>query len=39
LAGMNDHISKPLDFDEVLEKLSTYLPQTPKSRLLSREDK
>ena len=24
-AGMNDHIGKPLDFDEVLEKLKTYL--------------
>jgi len=31
LAGMNDHISKPLDFDEVLEKLSAYLPQRPKN--------
>jgi signal transduction histidine kinase/CheY-like chemotaxis protein len=24
-AGMNDHIGKPIDFDEVLEKLRTYL--------------
>jgi CheY-like chemotaxis protein len=24
-AGMNDHIGKPLDFSEVMEKLSTYL--------------
>ena len=24
-AGMNGHIGKPLDFDEVLEKLRTYL--------------
>jgi PAS domain S-box-containing protein len=26
--GMNDHIGKPLDFDEVLEKLKNYLPHT-----------
>jgi CheY-like chemotaxis protein len=26
-AGMNAHIGKPLDFDEVLEKLREYLPQ------------
>jgi signal transduction histidine kinase/CheY-like chemotaxis protein len=25
-AGMNDHIGKPLDFDEVLTKLQRYLP-------------
>jgi signal transduction histidine kinase len=25
-AGMNDHVGKPLNFDEVLEKLRTYLP-------------
>jgi hemerythrin-like metal-binding protein len=25
-AGMNDHIGKPLDFDDVLVKLRTYLP-------------
>ena len=25
-AGMNDHIGKPLDFNELLEKLHTYLP-------------
>ncbi|MCL2768086.1 MAG: response regulator, partial [Synergistaceae bacterium] len=31
MAGMNDHISKPLNFKEVLGKLSTYLPQTPKN--------
>jgi CheY-like chemotaxis protein len=24
--GMNDHVGKPLDFDEVLEKLRRYLP-------------
>jgi len=28
-AGMNDHIGKPLDFDEVLEKLRRYLPSSP----------
>jgi len=32
LAGMNDHISKPLNFDEVLRKLFKYLPQTPKKQ-------
>jgi CheY-like chemotaxis protein len=26
-AGMNDHVGKPLDFDEVREKLRAYLPQ------------
>jgi len=26
-AGMNDHIAKPLDFDNVLNKLRAYLPQ------------
>ncbi|WP_010258008.1 response regulator [Treponema primitia] len=26
-AGMNDHVGKPLDFDEVLAKLRKYLPQ------------
>ena len=26
-AGMDNHIGKPLDFDEVLEKLRVYLPQ------------
>jgi CheY-like chemotaxis protein len=25
-AGMNDHIGKPLDFNEVLGKLHIYLP-------------
>jgi CheY-like chemotaxis protein len=25
-AGMNDHVGKPLDFDEVLDKLRKYLP-------------
>jgi PAS domain S-box-containing protein len=25
-AGMNDHVGKPLDFDEVLDKLRRYLP-------------
>jgi CheY-like chemotaxis protein len=24
-AGMNDHVGKPLDFDEVLDKLRKYL--------------
>ena len=27
-AGMNDHVGKPLDFDEVLGKLKRYLPCT-----------
>ena len=27
-AGMNEHVGKPLDFDEVLLKLRTYLPQS-----------
>jgi CheY-like chemotaxis protein len=26
-AGMNGHVGKPLDFNEVLEKLRTYLKQ------------
>jgi CheY-like chemotaxis protein len=26
-AGMNDHVGKPLDCEEVLVKLRTYLPQ------------
>ncbi|MDR1978483.1 MAG: response regulator [Synergistaceae bacterium] len=26
-AGMNDHVGKPLDFDEVLDRLRKYLPQ------------
>ncbi|MDR3307451.1 MAG: response regulator [Coriobacteriales bacterium] len=26
-AGMNDHIGKPIDFDELLDKLDYYLPQ------------
>jgi signal transduction histidine kinase/CheY-like chemotaxis protein len=26
-AGMNDHVGKPLDFDEVLDRLSKYLPR------------
>jgi CheY-like chemotaxis protein len=26
-AGMNDHVGKPLDFDEVLAKLRKYLPR------------
>ena len=25
-AGMNNHMGKPLDFDEIMEKLNTYLP-------------
>ena len=28
-AGMNDHVGKPLDIDEVLEKLRKYLRQKP----------
>ena len=28
-AGMNDHVGKPLNFDEVLEKLRHYLPKKP----------
>ena len=27
---MNDHLGKPLDFDEVLDKLHKYLPRMPK---------
>jgi CheY-like chemotaxis protein len=27
-SGMNDHVGKPLDFDEVLEKLRRFLPGT-----------
>jgi CheY-like chemotaxis protein len=26
-AGMDDHVSKPLDFEHVLVKLRKYLPQ------------
>jgi PAS domain S-box-containing protein len=26
-AGMNDHLGKPLNFDDVMEKLSKYLPE------------
>jgi CheY-like chemotaxis protein len=29
-AGMNDHVGKPLDFNEVLEKLRRFLPATPR---------
>ena len=29
-AGMNDHIGKPLDINEVLEKLRRFLPKKPK---------
>jgi len=25
--GMNDHVGKPIDFDEVLEKTRKYLPK------------
>jgi signal transduction histidine kinase/CheY-like chemotaxis protein len=28
--GMNDHIGKPIDFDEVLEKMRKYLPKNKK---------
>ncbi|GHV84737.1 hypothetical protein AGMMS50230_03450 [Spirochaetia bacterium] len=27
-AGMNDHIGKPIDLDEILDKLQSYLPKT-----------
>ena len=27
-AGMNDHIGKPLDFEEVVQKLAAYLPKS-----------
>jgi CheY-like chemotaxis protein len=30
-AGMNDHVGKPLDFNEVIEKLQTYLAHTESS--------
>jgi PAS domain S-box-containing protein len=30
--GMNDHVGKPLDFDEVLGKLDHYLAHTPLAR-------
>jgi signal transduction histidine kinase/DNA-binding response OmpR family regulator len=33
-AGMNDHVGKPLDFDEVLVKLRKYLPQGLAGRAL-----
>ncbi|MDR1588598.1 MAG: response regulator [Oscillospiraceae bacterium] len=29
-AGMNDHVGKPLDFSEVLDKLRRYLPERPR---------
>jgi CheY-like chemotaxis protein/nitrogen-specific signal transduction histidine kinase len=32
-AGMNDHIGKPLDFDEVLAKLREYLPSREAERM------
>ncbi|MDR3210067.1 MAG: response regulator [Oscillospiraceae bacterium] len=28
-AGMDDHVGKPIDFDEVLKKLRQYLPRRP----------
>jgi CheY-like chemotaxis protein len=28
-AGMNDHIGKPLNLEEMLEKLRIYLPPPP----------
>jgi CheY-like chemotaxis protein len=31
-AGMNDHVGKPLDFEEVLAKLRQYLPERPQGR-------
>jgi CheY-like chemotaxis protein len=30
-AGMNDHVGKPLNFDEVLQKLRQFLPQKQRS--------
>jgi CheY-like chemotaxis protein len=33
-AGMNDHIGKPINLDEVLDKLRKYLPSP-----INREDK
>ncbi|MDR0649826.1 MAG: response regulator [Synergistaceae bacterium] len=32
-AGMNDHVGKPLDVDEVFDKLIKYLPETSKGDL------
>ena len=29
-AGMNDHVGKPIDLDEVMEKLKQYLPPFPR---------
>ena len=29
-AGMNDHVGKPLDLEEVMEKLRKHLPESPK---------
>jgi PAS domain S-box-containing protein len=29
VSGMNDHVGKPLDFDEVLAKLHKYIPASP----------
>ncbi|MDR2771817.1 MAG: hypothetical protein LBB57_07245, partial [Clostridiales Family XIII bacterium] len=31
-AGMNDHVGKPLDFEEVLAKLRRYLPEREAQR-------
>jgi PAS domain S-box-containing protein len=31
-AGMNDHVGKPLDFDDVMEKLRKYLPAHHRKR-------
>jgi PAS domain S-box-containing protein len=36
-SGMNDHIGKPLDFDELLAKLRKYLPAAPAQAEKSRE--
>jgi CheY-like chemotaxis protein len=31
-AGMNDHLGKPLDFDDVAKKLWQYLPRKEKTK-------
>ncbi|MDR1588193.1 MAG: bacteriohemerythrin, partial [Treponema sp.] len=32
-AGMNDHVGKPLDFDELIKKLRKYLPDNEKQNI------
>jgi signal transduction histidine kinase/CheY-like chemotaxis protein/HAMP domain-containing protein len=34
-AGMNDHVSKPLDIEDVMKKLRKHLPETPMSLMTS----